>query len=229
VESTRRRVLSRAFYDRDALAVAPELLNKVLVAGKVRARLVEVEAYLGTIDPGSHSFGGQTPRNATMFRRPGLLYVYFTYGMHWCANAVCGPGPTPTAVLLRAAAPLAGLDVMHERRVKARREVDYARGPGSLGQAFGFDKSFDGFDLTRGPVKIVDDGTPPPADPGISTRVGLAEGKGEDRPYRFFVRDDPHVSRGPTGSARGSSRRRAPSRPADGPPDSAARRRSPRT
>ena len=96
----------------------------------VAARLVEVEAYLGTIDPGSHSFRGQTPRNATMFRRPGLLYVYFSYGMHWCVNAVCGPGETPTAVLLRAAAPLAGLDIMRERRVKARREVDYACGPG---------------------------------------------------------------------------------------------------
>ncbi len=119
MESTRGRVLPRAFYDRDALAVAPELLNKVLVAGNVRARLVEVEAYLGTIDPGSHSFRGETPRNGTMFRRPGLLYVYFTYGMHWCANAVCGPGSTPTAVLLRAAAPLAGLDLMRERRVES--------------------------------------------------------------------------------------------------------------
>jgi DNA-3-methyladenine glycosylase len=209
--------------------VAPELLNKVLVAGTVRARLVEVEAYQGTVDPGSHAFRGETPRNGTMFRAPGFLYVYFTYGMHWCANAVCGPGSTPTAVLLRAAAPIAGLDVMHARRVKARREVDYARGPGSLGQAFGFDKSFDGVDLTRGRVRIVDDGTPPPVQPGISTRVGLADGKGEDLPYRFFVPGDPHVSRGPTGSGRGSNRRRAQSPQAGGLPDSAARGGSPRT
>jgi DNA-3-methyladenine glycosylase len=182
-------------------------LNKVLVAGPVRARLIEVEAYTGGDDPGSHAYRGRTPRNATMFGRPGHLYVYFSYGMHWCANAVCGPGEIPHAVLLRAAAPLAGLDIMRERRVKARRATDYARGPGSLGQAFGFDRSFDGIDLTRGPVRIVDDGTPPPDHPIVTNRVGLAPGRGDDLPYRFHVPDDPHVSKG---SARGSSRRRAP-------------------
>lgn len=196
-------VLPRSFYDRDALAVAPELLNKVLVAGEVRARLVEVEAYRGADDPGAHSFRGRTPRNATMFGAPGSLYVYFSYGMHWCANAVCGPGDTPHAVLLRAAIPLAGLDVIRARRAKARREVDYARGPGSLGQAFGFDRSFDGVDLTRarGRVRIVDDGTPPPARPGVSTRVGLAAGKGDAFLYRFFVAGDPHVRRSGSGGA----------------------------
>jgi DNA-3-methyladenine glycosylase len=190
------------------LTVAPELLNKVLVAGPVRARLVEVEAYTGPDDPGSHSYRGQTPRNATMFGRPGHLYVYFSYGMHWCANAVCGPGTRPTAVLLRAAAPLAGLEIMRARRVKARRDVDLCRGPGSLGQAFGFDRSFDGIDLARGAVRIVDDGVPPPAEPVISRRVGLAAGKGDEREYRYAVPGDPHVS--PTRSGRGSSRRRAP-------------------
>jgi DNA-3-methyladenine glycosylase len=186
------------------------LLNKVLVAGPVRARLVEVEAYTGATDPGSHAYRGETPRNTTMFGRPGSLYVYLSYGMHWCANAVCGPGSAPHAVLLRAAAPLAGIEVMRERRVKARRDVDLARGPGSLGQAFGFDRSYDGVDLTRGPVRIVDDGTPPPDAPGVSVRVGLGAGKGDELPYRFFVPGDPHVSRGTTGSGRGSTRRRAP-------------------
>jgi len=228
VESTHSRVLSRPFYDRDALVVAPELLNKVLVAGPVRARLVEVEAYTGADDPGSHAYRGETPRNATMFGRPGTLYVYLSYGIHWCANAVCGPGSTPHAVLLRAAAPLAGLDVMRERRTKARRDRDLARGPGSLGQAFGFDRSLDGVDLTRGPVRIVDDGTPPPDEPGISVRVGLGAGKGEALPYRFFVTGDPHVSRGTTGTGRGSSQPRAPSPRADALRDSAVRPRSPR-
>ncbi len=171
--------LKRGFYDRDALRVAPELLNKVLVAGPVRARLVEVEAYRGGDDPGAHSYRGKTARNATMFGRPGSLYVYFSYGMHWCANAVCGPGATPHAVLLRAAAPLVGLDVMRDRRVKARRDVDLARGPGRLGQALGFDRTFDGIDLTRGPVRIVDDGVAPPSEPAVSTRIGLADGQGE--------------------------------------------------
>jgi DNA-3-methyladenine glycosylase len=177
------------------LTVAPELLNKVLVAGPVRARLVEVEAYTGADDPGSHAYRGKTPRNATMFGPPGHLYVYFSYGMHWCANAVCGPGEIPHAVLLRAAAPLAGIELMRERRIKARRPADYARGPGSLGQAFGFDRSFDGVDLTRGPVRIVDDGTPPPDRPGVAARVGLATGKGHELPYRFYVPGDPHLSR----------------------------------
>lgn len=186
--------LRRSFYDRDALVVAPELLGKVLVAPGVSARIVEVEAYRGGDDPGSHAFRGPTPRNATMFGRPGHLYVYFSYGMHWCANAVCGPGATPHAVLLRAAAPQRGLGQMRRRRPAARSDVDLCRGPGRLGAAFGFDRSLDGADLTRGPVRIVDDGTAPPLVPGVSVRVGLASGKGDDLAYRFFVADDPHVS-----------------------------------
>jgi DNA-3-methyladenine glycosylase len=161
----------------------------------VHARLVEVEAYTGHDDPGSHAYRSQTARNATMFGPPGHLYVYFSYGMHWCANAVCGPGRTPHAVLLRAAAPVAGLDVMRARRVKARRDRDLCRGPGNIGQAFGFDRSFDGVDLVRGAVRIVDDGVSPPRDPVVSVRVGLGAGKGDELPYRFAVPDDPHVTR----------------------------------
>ena len=115
------RALPRSFYDRDALTVAPELLNKVLVrtgdGPRLAARIVEVEAYRGAEDPGSHAYRRRTPRNATMFGRPGILYVYFSYGNHWCMNAVCGPGEQPHAVLLRAAAPLAGIDAMRARRV----------------------------------------------------------------------------------------------------------------
>lgn len=193
----RQVTLGRRFYDRDAAEVAPELLNKVLVANGVRARLVEVEAYRGRDDPGAHSFRGPTARNATMFGRPGLLYVYFSYGNHWCANAVCGPGATPHAVLLRAAAPIAGLDTIRERRPRARRDLDLTAGPGRLGQALALDRSFDGMDLVRGPVRIVDDGVAPPEHPGVSTRIGLAPGKGDELPYRFYVPGDPHVSARP--------------------------------
>ncbi|MDQ1521101.1 MAG: DNA-3-methyladenine glycosylase [Actinomycetota bacterium] len=187
--------MPRRFYDRDALAVAPELLNKLIVSDDgLVARLVEVEAYCGADDPGSHSFRGCTPRNATMFGPPGRLYVYFTYGMHWCANAVCGPGEQPHAVLLRAAAPLDGLDVMRERRTKARRDRELCAGPARLAQAFGLDRADDGLDLVRGPVRILDDGVAPPEPPATSTRIGLAAGKGDIFPWRFYVPGDVNVS-----------------------------------
>ena len=191
------RALTRAFYDRDARDVAPGLLGKVLSGNGVSARIVEVEAYRADEDPGSHAYRGRTPRNASMFAAPGTLYVYFSYGNHWCMNAVCGPGERAHAVLLRAAAPLTGLDVMRERRPRARRDRELCAGPGRLGQAFAVDRSFDGTTLTRGPVRILDDGTPSPVQPGISTRVGLADGKGEELPLRYYVRGDPNVSRPP--------------------------------
>jgi DNA-3-methyladenine glycosylase len=191
------RALTRRFFDRDALAVAPELLNKVLVGNGVAARLVEVEAYRAGIDPGSHAFRGRTPRNASMFAAPGTLYVYFSYGNHWCMNAVCGPGECAHAVLLRAAAPLDGLELMRRRRVKAARDRDLVAGPGRLGQAFGVDRALDGSSLLRGPLRLVDDGVAPPGRPGVSARIGLAVGKGDELPYRFYVVGDPNVSRPP--------------------------------
>jgi DNA-3-methyladenine glycosylase len=192
-----RRALTRRFFDRDSLEVAPELLNKVLVGNGVAARLVEVEAYRAELDPGSHSFRGPTPRIASMFGSPGSLYVYFSYGNHWCMNAVCGPEARASAVLMRAAAPLDGLDVMWARRMKAKRERELTAGPGRLGQAFAIDRAFDGTSLLRGPVRIVDDGSPPPERPGVSVRIGLAPGKGDKLPYRFYVPGDPNVSRPP--------------------------------
>ena len=195
--------LPRRFYDRDALAVAPELLGKLIVhddpeAGRLVARLVEVEAYRGRDDPGSHAYKGQTPRIASMFARPGTLYVYFTYGMHWCANAVCGPGTQPHAVLLRAAEPLDGLDVMRTRRgERARRDTDLCSGPAKLTQALGLARPHDGLDLTRGRVRLVDDGVAPPTRPLVSRRIGIAWGRGDDALFRFSVSGHPHVSRPP--------------------------------
>jgi DNA-3-methyladenine glycosylase len=193
----RALALPRTFYDRDALDVAPQLLNKVLVGNRVAARLVEVEAYRADEDPGSHAYRGPTPRNASMFGAPGTLYVYFSYGSHWCMNAVCGPGDRAHAVLLRAAAPVRGLDLMRSRRVRAARDRDLTSGPGRLGQAFAIDRSYDGKSLVRGPLRIVDDGVQPPARPGRSARIGLAHGKGHDEMWRFYVPGDPHVSRPP--------------------------------
>ena len=184
-----RKRLPRAFYGGDALDVAPVLLNKVLVAGPVAGRIVEVEAYEGALDPGSHAFRGCTARNATMFGPPGHLYVYFTYGMHFCSNVVCGDEGTATAVLLRALTPLRGLDVMQSRRVKSRREADLCSGPGRLCQALGLGRDHDGADLVRADrgVTIVDDGVTPPDEPRVTTRIGLRPGQGDDRPWRFLV------------------------------------------
>jgi DNA-3-methyladenine glycosylase len=181
------RRLPRRFYARDSRVVAPELLNKLLVRGERLGRIVEVEAYAGGEDPGSHAFRGRTARNATMFGPAGHLYVYFTYGMHFCANVVCGAEGVGTAVLLRGLTPLAGLGEMWAVRPRARAERELCAGPGRLCQAFGIDRSFDGADLVtadRG-VTILDDGTPPPVEPGVGGRIGLSAG--EDLPWRFTV------------------------------------------
>jgi DNA-3-methyladenine glycosylase len=194
------RALARRWYARDAREVAPELLNKVLVhddghAPAVAARIVEVEAYAGSEDPGSHGYRGRTPRTATMFGPPGHLYVYFTYGMHWCANVVTADEGVCSAVLLRAGAPLAGLDEMRRRRPAARRDRELCSGPARLAQALGLGREHDGADVTRGALRILDDGTPPPTRPGVSTRVGLSAGRGEHHRWRWYVRGDQNVSR----------------------------------
>ena len=189
------RSVGRSFYARDAREVAPELLNKLLVHGDRVGRIVEVEAYCGGEDPGAHTYRGMTKRNRTMFGPPGGLYVYFTYGMHWCANAVCGEEGLGVAVLLRALAPLDGLDEMRARRPAAKRDRDLCSGPAKLCQAFGIDGPFDGADLVTGDrgVTIADDGTPPPPDPVQTTRIGLSAGA--EHPWRWYVPGDANVSR----------------------------------
>ena len=117
--------------------------------------------------------------------------------MHWCANVVCGDEGEAGAVLLRALAPVEGLDVIRSRRPKARRDRDLCTGPRPPGQALAMDGSYDGADLVAGPVRITDDGVPPPADPGVSVRIGLGPGKGEEHPWRWYVRGDPNVSASP--------------------------------
>ncbi len=191
----RRRRLKRTFFRRDSRVVAPELLNKLLVRGGRVWRIVEVEAYAGSDDPGSHAFRGETARNRTMFGPPGHLYVYFSYGMHWCSNVVCGEVGEGTGVLLRALAPLKGLDEMRASRPRARRDTDLCSGPAKLAQAFGIDRSFDGADVIRGDLGIVvaDDGTPPPDPPVASVRIGLKDD--QTQLWRWYVPGDPNVSR----------------------------------
>jgi DNA-3-methyladenine glycosylase len=188
----RLRRLTRRDYDHDPLALAPELLGKLLISREgpteVCARITEVEAYLGSRDPASHAYRGRTDRNAVMFGPPGHLYVYFVYGMHWCINVVAGhPAGDAGAVLLRGAVPLTGLDLMRPRRPRARRDADLTSGPAKLAGAFGLDRSHDGADLTRGPLGIWDDGVAPPARPVVTVRIGLREGRGDREPWRFVA------------------------------------------
>ncbi|MDP8987140.1 MAG: DNA-3-methyladenine glycosylase [Actinomycetota bacterium] len=189
--------LPREFYRRDPRQVAPELLHKVLVRGPCRGLIVETEAYCGPIDPASHAYRGRTRRNATMFGPPGHLYVYFTYGMHWCANAVCGDEGEGVAVLLRALRPAAGLEEMWRRRPAARREWDLCRGPARLCQALGIDGSADGDDLVTeaGGTTIVDAGVPPPEEVVRTPRIGISVAT-EER-WRWYSGGDPNVSVGP--------------------------------
>ena len=190
-------VLPRAFYTRPSTEVAPDLLNKLVVRPDGRVgRIVEVEAYGGRTDPASHAYKGQNARNATMFGAPGHLYVYFSYGMHWCANVVTGADGEASAVLLRALDPLAGLPLMRAARwTDQKRQVDrdLCRGPGRLCQALGVDRSFDGVDLTGGGlIWLADDGTRPPNPPAVSPRIGISSA--QDRMWRFSVADHRAVS-----------------------------------
>jgi DNA-3-methyladenine glycosylase len=179
--------------------VAPLLLNKLLAHGDTVGRIVEVEAYAGFEDPASHAYRGETPRTEVMFGPAGHLYVYFTYGMHWCANVVCGVDGTASAVLVRAVAPVDGVEVMRTRRLAARRDRDLTNGPAKVCQALGIDGDQNGADLVTGAggVRLLDDGTPPPAHPGVSPRIGISVGT--EHEWRWFVAGDPYVS-----SARGT-------------------------
>jgi DNA-3-methyladenine glycosylase len=190
------QVLPRSFYEGDPCDVAVQLLNKVLVMGEQSGRIVEVEAYRGAEDPASHAFRGRTARNDVMFGPAGHLYVYFTYGMHYCCNAVCGEEGVAGAVLIRALEPLSGLDVMRDRRRKVGMDDRHlASGPAKLCQALGIDREMDGADLTdpSGSVRIVDDGVAPPIEPDAGTRIGIR--MGVESPWRWWIRGNPHVSR----------------------------------
>ncbi|WP_158886105.1 DNA-3-methyladenine glycosylase [Rhodanobacter sp. L36] len=194
--SRRRVVLKRTFYRRDPRVVAVDLLNKVLVNADGRSgRIVETEAYCGAFDEAAHSWRGMTPRNAVMFDQPGLLYVYFTYGMHWCCNPVCGEPGEGVAVLLRALAPLTGLDAMRAARPACRSDRDLCRGPARLCQAMGIGKLQNGIDLIsgNGGYSIIDDGMSPPAEPVAAARVGIT--RAVEQLWRWYVPGDPYVSR----------------------------------
>lgn len=176
------KLVDRAQLAGTADVVAPWLLNKLLVHGPCIGRIVETEAYRPD-DPASHSFRGLTARNAAMFGPPGTLYVYFTYGMHYCANVVTGPEGDGAAVLLRAVVPVAGVELMRERRSGRAALAD---GPAKLCQAMAIGPEHNATDLLGGgPVALGDDGLAPPAAPIVGPRIGIS--KSVDAPWRFRV------------------------------------------
>ncbi len=190
--------LTRDFFDRDVLDVAPELLGASLSHGGVTVRLTEVEAYAGDVDPGSHAFRGRTPRVEVMFGPPGHLYVYFTYGMHWCANVVCGPAGRASAVLLRAGEVMSGRAIVAARR-DGVRERDWARGPARLTRSLALARDENGLDLCapRGATRLDSPDDPvAPATVRTGPRVGVS-GPGGDAaayPWRFWIEGEPTVS-----------------------------------
>lgn len=191
--------IDRALLERPALEVAPQLLGAVLThttaEGSVSVRLTEVEAYLGSEDPGSHAFRGERPRTRAMFGPAGHLYAYFTYGMHTCANVVCSPAGTASAVLLRAGEVVGGTDLARLRRGGAP-DRDLARGPARTAVALGIALGDDGVDLLAHPDWRLDAPAGPP--PGVRSgpRVGVSGegGDGERFPWRFWVDGDRTVS-----------------------------------
>lgn len=172
------------------LEVAPRLLGAVLRHGGVAIRLTEVEAYDGPNDPGSHAYRGPTRRNEVMFGPPGHLYTYFTYGMHHCANVVCGPEGRASAVLLRAGEVVEGIELARERRGD-HPDRDLARGPARLCSALGLDLSDNGLDLTDGTLVLGEPVAPERVVTG--PRVGLRQAP--DHPWRFWIDGEPTVSR----------------------------------
>lgn len=193
------READRALLARPSVEVAPLLLGAHLVVGDVRLRITEVEAYLGSDDPGSHAFRGQTPRTEVMFGEPGHLYAYFTYGMHVCANVVTSPAGTASAILLRAGEVVEGVELARSRRTTSKTDADLARGPARLTVALGLPLSANGTDLLGGGdirLELPDSARALRAPEfELGPRTGVAgPGGSADYPWRFWLPGEPSVS-----------------------------------
>ena len=201
------RPLARAFFTRPVVEVARDMLGCILVhdapEGRTSGTIVEAEAYAAD-DPASHAYRGRTERNAPMFEDPGHAYVYFTYGMHFCLNAVTDRDGHASAVLIRAVQPLEGIELMRARR-GAVRDRDLARGPGRLTQAFGIAREQNRADLTKPPLMICAGERLPYTSAHATPRIGLGALQ-DGRLWRFAVKDSPWVSRLPSAKATGSRR-----------------------
>ncbi len=189
--------LDRSLLLSPSFEVASVILGSVLTVdspdGTVALRITEVEAYHGSEDPGSHAFRGKTNRNAVMFGEPGHLYTYFTYGMHTCANVVCGPEGQASGCLLRAGEIIEGLELARSRRETSRSDADLARGPARLTVAAGITLADGGADLATSRIRLELGGGVPEVATGPRTGVS-GQGGTEEFPWRFWIPGDPTVS-----------------------------------
>ena len=188
-EHDRSNHLDRAFFEREAAAVAPELIGATLLIHGIGGTIVEVEAY-DEDDPASHSHRGLTPRNAAMFGPPGHLYIYQIYGLHWCLNLVCGPEGSGSAVLIRALEPVAGIDRMFARRDTSDLH-NLCAGPGRLCQALGVDRAFNGLPIDRPPVELW--ARHEAVDTVSGPRIGISRAK--ETAWRFSAKGSTFLSR----------------------------------
>jgi DNA-3-methyladenine glycosylase len=185
-------ILPRSFYQRGTVAVARDLLGKLLVHGPAAGIIVETEAYLGGDDLASHSAVGITDRTRVIFGPPGHAYVYLSYGMHECLNIVAEPESKPGCVLIRALEPVAGLELMRGRRPAARRDRDLASGPGKLTRALGITREHNGVDMTHGRLVVRTPRDEVPFEIGVTKRIGIT--KCADLPLRFVIKGNRFVS-----------------------------------
>jgi DNA-3-methyladenine glycosylase len=185
--------MNRSFFARPTVAVARDLLGKVLAHGPTSGIIVETEAYPAGNDLASHSAAGITERTRVIFGPPGYAYVYLSYGMHECINIVAEPDGTPGCVLIRALEPLEGIELMRARRPKARTDRDLTNGPGKLTQALAITRAHYGVDVTRGDLAVREAPRQARFEIEVSKRIGIT--KCADLPLRFTIAGNPFVSR----------------------------------
>jgi DNA-3-methyladenine glycosylase len=194
--------LSGNFYTRGVHTVAKELLGKLLVRGIkgsiLSGIIVEVEAYDGSIDEAAHTFRGRTARNEVMYQKGGVLYVYFTYGMHYCCNVVTGKGNEGKAVLIRAIEPVQGIARMcinrfSKEEITQKEYTNLTNGPAKVCKALGIGRKENGTVLTGQEIYIIDRSVPSGEEIGVSKRIGIK--KSVDLPWRYYIKDNRFVSK----------------------------------
>lgn len=196
--------LKKDFYTRNVLIVAKDLLGKIFVyqenenSEKLIAKIVEVEAYDGNIDEAAHTFIGKTERNKIMFEEGGFLYVYFTYGKHFCANIVTGVKDHGTAILLRGMEPISGINKyafnrFAKREITEKEKINLLNGPAKICQAFNLDRKFNGTNLIANKIYLLNSDKIPGDKIVQTTRIGIK--KSVELPWRFYIKDNKYVSK----------------------------------